>query len=139
VKFKRGIKSEVGIDLTSLIDVVFLLLIFFMVTSTFTRQSNLLINLPEADGSPAEEAALRIEILVSRDGGYSVNGRTLADTSFTTLTRALEELSGGDNTVPVTLTADADTTHQSVVTALDAVAQLGITRLSIATRRRGEQ
>src|SRR5690606_31311578 len=75
VKFKRGIKSEVGIDLTSLIDVVFLLLIFFMVTSTFTRQSNLLINLPEADGSPTEEAALRIEILVSRDGGYSVNGR----------------------------------------------------------------
>jgi biopolymer transport protein ExbD len=139
VKFKRNIKAEVGIDLTSLIDVVFLLLIFFMVTTTFTRQSNLLLNLPEADGSPAEEeAALRIEILVARDGSYTVNGRALPDNSFATLTRSLEELSAGDTTIPVTLTADADTTHQSVVTALDAVAQLGITRLSVATRRRSD-
>jgi biopolymer transport protein ExbD len=138
VKFKRNIKSEVGIDLTSLIDVVFLLLIFFMVTTTFTRQSNLLINLPEANGAPADEAALRIEILVARDGSYTVNGRALPDNSFDTLTRSLEELSAGDTTIPVTLTADADTTHQSVVTALDAVAQLGISRLSVATRRRGD-
>jgi len=139
VKFKRSIKAEAGIDLTPLIDVVFLLLIFFMVTSTFTRQSNLLINLPEAEGSVAEDAALRIEILVSRDGGYTVNGRELLDSSFAALTTALAELSAGDTDVPVTITADADTTHQSVVTALDAVAQLGITRLSIATRRRGEE
>jgi biopolymer transport protein ExbD len=139
VKFKRNLKSEVGIDLTSLIDVVFLLLIFFMVTTTFTRQSNLLINLPEANGTPAEEpGALHIEILVARDGSYTVNGRALTDNSFTTLTRSLEELSAGDVNIPVTLTADADTSHQSVVTALDAVAQLGISRLSVATRRRGE-
>lgn len=138
MKFKRNIKAEVGIDLTSLIDVVFLLLIFFMVTTTFTRQSNLLINLPEANGAPADEAALRIEILVARDGSYTVNGRALPDSSFDTLTRSLEELSAGDTTIPVTLTADADTTHQSVVTALDAVAQLGISRLSVATRRRGD-
>jgi biopolymer transport protein ExbD len=139
VKFKRSIKSEVAIDLTSLIDVVFLLLIFFMVTTTFTRQSNLLINLPEAGATPTPESALRIEILVARDGSYTVNGRALPDTQYDTLSSALEELSAGDQTVPVTLTADADTTHQSVVRAMDAVAQLGITRLNIATRRRGEE
>ena len=139
MKFKRSIKSEVAIDLTSLIDVVFLLLIFFMVTTTFTRQSNLLINLPEAGATPTPASALRIEILVARDGSYTVNGRALPDTQYDTLSSALEELSAGDQTVPVTLTADADTTHQSVVRAMDAVAQLGITRLSIATRRRGEE
>ena len=139
MKFKRSIKSEVAIDLTSLIDVVFLLLIFFMVTTTFTRQSNLLINLPEAGATPTPESALRIEILVARDGSYTVNGRALPDTQYDTLSSALEELSAGDQTVPVTLTADADTTHQSVVRAMDAVAQLGITRLNIATRRRGEE
>ena len=139
MKFQRHLKAEVSIDLTPLIDVVFLLLIFFMVTTTFTRESNLLINLPEASGSEAEETDLRIEILVSRDGTYAVNGRTLRDTGLDSLKQAIEAIAGGDTTMPVTITADSDTTHQSVVTAMDAVAQLGISRLNIATRQRGSE
>jgi biopolymer transport protein ExbD len=135
MKFERQLKEEVGVNLTPLIDVVFLLLIFFMVTTTFTRDSNLLINLPEASGEPAAEAALRVEILIARNGTYAVNGRTLVNNRLETLMEAVAELAGGDFTVPVTITADADTTHQSVVTAMDAVAQLGFTRLNIATRQ----
>jgi biopolymer transport protein ExbD len=135
MKFQRSLKSEVGIDLTPLIDVVFLLLIFFMVTTTFTRESNLLINLPEAGGQAAAEEPLRIEILIARNGSYTVNGQALANTRLDTLVRAVEELAAGDQQLPITITADAETTHQSVVTAMDAVARLGFTRLSIATRQ----
>jgi biopolymer transport protein ExbD len=138
MKFQRSLKSEVGIDLTPLIDVVFLLLIFFMVTTTFTRESNLLVNLPEAGGQPATDEPLRIEILIARNGDYRVNGQALVNTRLETLLRAVEELAAGDQNLPITITADAGTTHQSVVTSMDAVARLGFTRLSIATRQ-GEE
>jgi biopolymer transport protein ExbD len=138
MKFQRSLQDEVSIDLTSLIDVVFLLLIFFMVTTTFTRDSNLLVNLPEAGGQPVAEAPLRIEVLIARNGSYSVNGQALADTQLASLMAAIEEIAGGDNSLPVTITADADTTHQSVVTAMDAMARLGFGRLSIATRQATE-
>lgn len=138
MKFQRSLKTEASIDLTPLIDVVFLLLIFFMVTTSFTRESNLLVNLPEAGGQPATDAPLRIEILVARNGAYSVNGQALADMHIDTLSTAIQALAAGDNSLPVTITADADTTHQSVVTAMDAVARLGFSRLSIATRQPGE-
>jgi len=136
MKFERQLKDEVSVDLTPLIDVVFLLLIFFMVTTTFTRDSNLLINLPEANGAEsATDQPLRIEILVARNGSYSVNGRALVNNQSATLMDAIAELSAGDTSTPVTLTADAQTTHQSVVTAMDVLAQLGFTRLNIATRQ----
>lgn len=135
MKFQRSLKAEVGIDLTPLIDVVFLLLIFFMVTTTFTRESNLLVNLPEANGEQLLEQPFRIDILVARNGSYNINGQPLAEASVDLLMATIAELSAGDNSVPVTITADAETTHQSVVRAMDAVAQLGFTRLSIATRQ----
>ena len=137
MKFQRNLQEEVSIDLTSLIDVVFLLLIFFMVTTTFTRESNLLVNLPEAGGQPAAEEALRIEVLIARNGSYSVNGQALGDTQLDTLMLAIEGIAAGDNNLQVTITADAETTHQSVVTAMDAMARLGFSRLSIATRQGG--
>jgi len=138
MKFHRTLKAEVGIDLTPLIDVVFLLLIFFMVTTTFTRDSNLLVNLPEAMGQLAEEQVLRIEIMIARNGTFAVNGQSLVNTRLETLQRAITELSVGDTNLQVTITADAETTHQSVVTAMDAVARLGFNRLSIATRQTTE-
>ena len=136
MKFERQLKDEVGVDLTSLIDVVFLLLIFFMVTTTFTRDSNLLINLPEANGEEAAtDLPLRIEVLIARNGSYSVNGRALVNNQSGTLLDAIAELAAGDTSTPVTITADAQTTHQSVVTAMDVIARLGFTRLNIATRQ----
>ena len=96
MKFQRSIQDEVSIDLTALIDVVFLLLIFFMVTTTFTRDSNLLVNLPEAGGQPAAEAPLRIEVLIARNGSYSVNGQALQDTQLATLMAAISGIAAGD-------------------------------------------
>ncbi|MDX1489865.1 MAG: biopolymer transporter ExbD [Pseudohongiellaceae bacterium] len=138
MKFQRRIQDELQINLTPLIDVVFLLLIFFMVTTTFTRESRLAVNLPEADGEPAQEVPQQIEISVGRDGGYAIDGRTLVNSELDTLIRGLEEVAAGNLDVSLVLVADAEATHQSVVRAMDAIGQSGFSRLSIATRRPDE-
>jgi len=138
VKFQRRLKEELSINLTPLIDVVFLLLIFFMVTTTFTRETRLSVSLPEADGAPAEENPDQVEILVSQGGGYSINGRALVNSRLDTLMAGLEQVTEGDRNVSLILIADAEATHQAVVTAMDAIGRSGFFRLSIATRKPGE-
>jgi biopolymer transport protein ExbD len=139
MKFRRKIREELSVNITPLIDVVFLLLIFFMVTTTFNRETRLLVNLPEANAETASTQADQIEILVAREGTYSINGRNLINNRIETLIRGLEVESGGDRNLPVLLVADAEATHQSVVTAMDAIGQSGFTRLNIATQRPVEQ
>lgn len=138
MKFKRKIREELSVNITPLIDVVFLLLIFFMVTTTFNRETRLLVNLPEANAEIANSQPDQIEIMVAREGNYSINGRNLVNNRIETLIRGLEVESGGDRNLPVLLVADAEATHQSVVTAMDAIGQSGFTRLNIATQRPGE-
>ncbi|MBL4820956.1 MAG: biopolymer transporter ExbD [Gammaproteobacteria bacterium] len=135
MKFKRRKRDPLDINITPLIDVVFLLLIFFMVTTTFTKETRLLVNLPEADASLSENNPDQIEIIVSKSGSYSINGRSLVNTELGTLMQGLEQVSESDRSIPILLIADAEATHQSVVTAMDGIGQLGFTRLSIATQR----
>ena len=139
MKFQRQLKEEVSVNLTPLIDVVFLLLIFFMVTTTFSRDTNLLITLPEAEGQPADVLPEQIDIMIARNGSYSVNGQALINTRPETLQTAIREVSAGDTSLPLVITADAESTHQSVITAMDAVGQLGFSRISIATRQPEEE
>ena len=134
MKFKRTLREELSINITPLIDVVFLLLIFFMLTTTFSRETRLLINLPEANADIAENQSPQIEITVAREGGYTINGRALINSRLETLMRGLELESGGDLNVPIILIADAEATHQSVVTAMDAISQSGFIRMNIATQ-----
>ena len=135
MKFRRRRREEPGVNLTPLIDVVFLLLIFFMVSTTFTRETRLLVDLPEADAAPATEAPQQIELLVDEGGGYRVNGEALVDQRVRTIQAALYEYSGGDTTIPLLISADADARHAAVVRAMDAAGQMGFSRLSIATLR----
>jgi biopolymer transport protein ExbD len=135
LKFKRTVREELAINITPLIDVVFLLLIFFMVTTTFSRETRLLVNLPQADAEQAESQPTQLEITVAREGTYAINGRALVNSRIETLMRGLELESGGDLNLPILLIADAEASHQSVVTAMDAIGQSGFTRLNIATQR----
>ena len=107
MKFKRSLKADVHIDLTSLIDVVFILLLFFMLTTSFSRSTSLIVNLPEASGETVTEGPLRIDVTVDRAGGFAVNGRRLVDNDVTTLMQAVTDLSEGDTSLPVTITAGA--------------------------------
>ena len=135
MKFKRKIREDLPINITPLIDVVFLLLIFFMVTTTFTRETRLIVNLPEADAAPSEALPDQVEITVSRNGTYTINGRPLVNAEIETLMQGLELATQSDRSIPILLIADAEATHQAVVTAMDGIGQLGFTRLSIATQR----
>ena len=138
MKFRRQRREAVGINLTPLIDVVFLLLIFFMVSTTFTRETQLSIDLPEASGQPQEETDQRIEILIDEGGSYRVNGQSLVDARLRTLQAAIYKISAGDTTLPMIITADAQATHESVVRAMDAAGQMGFVHLSITTRQPDE-
>jgi biopolymer transport protein ExbD len=134
MRFHRRQREEVNVNLTPLIDVVFLLLIFFMVSTTFTKETHLEVDLPEAAAGEAVSDSQGIDILITADGHYRVNGQPLVNTQANTLRRAIKELAGGKSDLPVMITADASTPHQSVVTAMDVAGQLGFSKLSITTR-----
>ncbi len=134
MKFARRPRLDLDVNLTPLIDVVFLLLIFFMVSTTFIKDSHLSINLPEAAGNINPVAKQHIEVTISKSGQYAVNDVPLVNSTLRTLKSALEKVSEGDSSLPMTITADAATPHQAVVTAMDAAGQLGFVELSITTR-----
>jgi biopolymer transport protein ExbD len=135
LKFRRHHREDVSVNLTPLIDVVFLLLIFFMVSTTFTRETQLSIDLPEAQGKPRETVEQQIEILVDESGNYRVNGEALVDTRMRTLQAAIYKIAAGDTTLPMTISADAQAAHKDVVQAMDAAGQMGFVHLSITTRQ----
>mgnify|MGYP000524093608 CR=1 FL=1 len=138
MKFARRVRTEVEVNLTPLIDVVFLLLIFFMVSTTFTKETHLSIDLPEASGDPARIAEQKIEVSITRSGDYAINDVALLKSNLESLKIAIEKVTNGDNAIPMIITADASTPHQAVVTAMDAAGQLGFIQLSITTRNAEE-
>jgi biopolymer transport protein ExbD len=127
-------RSEPEINLTSLIDVVLLLLVFFMVSTSFVKQSKIAIRLPAVDSTAiVEELPQQIDIMITETGTYFVNGRELINNRYETIRNALQRVSGGDNSLPLTISADANAKHQHVVTAMDVAGRLGFVQINIAT------
>ncbi len=133
MRFARRTRQEVEVNMTPLIDVVFLLLIFFMVSTTFTKETHLAIDLPEASAKTSRSADLQIEVTITKSGDYAINGVALLNRDPATLYSAIEKVSEGDHAIPMIVTADSATPHQSVVTVLDVAGQLGFTHLGITT------
>ena len=134
MKFPRKPREPVDINLAPLIDVVFILLLFFVVTTTFTRETQLKVDLPEAvSGTPPEVVKTPLEILVGVDGSFALNGKSLSQNDLASLMEALRVESGGDHSLPVMLSADGKAPHQAVVTAMDAASKLGFAHLRITT------
>ncbi len=122
------------INLVSLIDVVLMMVVFFMLSSSLVNEGRMRIHLPQASSVPTERPKLEpLVITVTQQGSYLVNGRELLNTSPDTLRAALLQQAGADRSMRVTLRADARTTHQSVVTAMDVLARLGFAEINIAT------
>ena len=138
MNFRKQRQDSVDVNLTPLIDVVFLLLIFFMVSTTFTRETRLSVELPEADGVPRLEDTRLIEVSVASGGEYAVNGERLVRSDTDTLRSVLLRLSQDGTDVPFVITADAEATHQSVVTVMDVAGRLGFSNLSITPQEPGQ-
>lgn len=126
-------REEPEVNLTSLIDVVLLLLVFFMVSTSFLKATEIRLQLPRAEAVPQEEAGEELEIIVTASGDFFVDGRELVNRRPETLRRALAEVAGDRRDMPVTLRADARATHQSVVSAMDVAGRMGFSRIVIAT------
>lgn len=137
MKFPRQRQEEVNVNITPLIDVVFLLLIFFMVSTTFTKETHLEVDLPEAENAlpiAEQQEQESIEILITLKGDYLLNGKALINRQPKTLRKALYNLSHGNTEIPLTITADANTPYQAVVTAMDIAGKLGFEKLNISTQ-----
>jgi biopolymer transport protein ExbD len=133
VKLKAPRREDPEISLISLIDVVLMLVIFFMLSSTFVDEGRMKVQLPTAVEAPRQGPAERIVVTVTEQGSYRVNERELANSSRDTLRRAVAEVAGEDRDARVVLRADARATHQSVVTAMDVLGRMGFAQLDIAT------
>lgn len=126
--------EEPEINLVSLIDVVLMIVIFFMLSSTFNEEGRLKIRLPEAGAAAAPRGEARpIVVVIGADGTYLVEGREVVDPRADTLRDALLAVAGEERTRRITVRADGRATHQSVVTAMDVLGRLGFREIDIAT------
>ena len=125
--------DEPEINLIPLIDVILVLIIFFVITTTFDARSTLQLQLPSATGEPAGDSTQSLSVLINAEGRYFVGDQEVLRTDIDSLKQAIARVGGDDHNRAVLLRADARTPHQAVVTALDALGQLGFRRISIAT------
>jgi len=135
MNFRKGLGDEVEVNLTPLIDVVFLLLIFFMVTTTFDRDAKIKIDLPTTSNAMAESQKDTLELLIDNQGKYFIDGKEVLNNKPETLFRAMSmALDGwGSENPALVISADAHSNYQSVVTAMDIAGRLGLTNFSMAT------
>jgi len=134
MQFRRGRHDEPEINLIPLIDVLLVVLIFLMVTTTYARFSELQINLPEAKGDSAKEMPVQINVGVDQQGGYAINETPTATGSVEGLVEALRAAAGSEKDPVVVISADAHATHQSVIRVMDAARRAGYPRVTFVTQ-----
>ncbi len=127
--------KELDINITPLIDVVFLLLIFFMVSTTFQRESEITIELPESSGAISKSEKKVIEVSIDNQGRYFVNQRRVKDNDIKTLKKAISITRGDTKKPKLIISADKMTPHQFVIRAMDAARQLSLVNLTFATKQ----
>ncbi len=133
--FRRGRKhEELEINLVPLIDVLLVIIIFLVVSATFSRINELQINLPTAEANAPQEKPLVVEVGVDASGQYTVNKTTLAQPSVEAIVVALKKAVGNGKEPTIIINADAKSTHQSVVNVMEASRQAGYTHITFATQ-----
>jgi biopolymer transport protein ExbD len=130
--------EEPDVNLTPMIDVVFLLLLFFMVSTSFIRESSLKVDLPEAAGQPSEGMEDAIEIAINSEGHFILDGISISAKKPSQLAKLLKKLVNNDPTPHIIIAADANVEYQLIVTVMDVAQQLGYTRLTLSTRKTSE-
>jgi len=135
MNFRKGLSDEVEVNLTPLIDVVFLLLIFFMVTTTFDKDAKIKIDLPTTSSAVPQAEKNKLEVIIDSQGKYFVDGKEVLNNKPETLFRAMSLSldNWGNKTPALVISADANTNYQAVVTAMDIAGRLGLTNFSMAT------
>ena len=139
MNLRRAREDDPEINLTSLIDVVLLLLVFFMVSTTFVNESQIEVTLPQANAAPAKVVPESVSVAVDADGRYFIDDRALVNTQLDTLVRGLREAAADMADPIIVIHADAKAAHQSVIDVLDAARQLGYLHVTFATGHRQDE
>ena len=132
MKFKRTKKNDLAINITPLVDVVFLLLIFFVITPILENNHRIEIKLPEAAANEVESSFRSIEVAITKDGEVFFNDLPMSNSNPTLIERELKNLSQGDMSVPIILHADGEVSHQSVVNIMSVIKNMGFEGLQLA-------
>jgi biopolymer transport protein ExbD len=133
--FKRKSRLEdPEINFIPLIDVLLVIIIFLIVSTTFSKFSELKINLPSADANPVEEKLLPINVTVTKDSQYAINEEILSQSSIDAIEKRLIEIAGASKDLPVIINADAETPHQSIVNIMEASRRVGLTKITFSTK-----
>ena len=133
MRFRKPTVEPLEINLTPMIDCLLFLIVFLLLSTTFNHFSKLNIILPQAEGVPITEKSKRIEIAVQKDGSYLVNGIALSGNGEAELTAMIRQEAGEDRKQLFVISADADTSHQSVVKVMDIAGKMGFMNLNIST------
>jgi len=133
MNLRQAESDEPEVNLTPLIDVVFILLIFFMVSTTFQKESEIKIELPEASADPVETKEEVLELVIDAEGRYFIEQQQVVNTELETLKKAISKFLGERTEIPVVIRADRQTPYESVIRAMDATSQLGLVQMSLAT------
>jgi len=137
MNFRTRPQQDLDVNITPLIDIVFLLLIFFMISTTFKQEFEVGIELPEASSEKRLKEKV-LEITIDGSGAYYLNRKKLINNELANLKHGLQKISAGNTKLPVVISADAKTPHESVIRAMDAARQLGFSRLTFATQQLAE-
>jgi biopolymer transport protein ExbD len=137
MNFRPGTRDEPEINLIPFIDILLVVLIFLMLTTTYSKYTQLQVNLPVADAQAQRSAPQEVTVSVSSDGRYAINQALLEGSSVESLTRALQEASQDAREIVVIISADAAATHQSVINVMDAARRAGLVQITFATQQSG--
>jgi biopolymer transport protein ExbD len=134
MNFRNKKNKPLEVSLTPMIDVVFLLLIFFMVTTTFSKETSIKIQLPQAEGQEVEQHKQVLLLVIDKSGRFFINDRALADKSLATLTKELTAV-GGNKKIPLVIHADASAPVQAAISVLDVAKNVGFKNISFTTQK----
>ena len=134
MKFQLRQPEEVDLNITPLIDVVFLLLIFFMVSTTFDHESEVNITLPKASKEIAQAKPDAINVAIDAESRIFINKNELVNSQISTIKEALYDISADLEDAPIIISADEETPYQVVIRTMDAARQLGLVKITFATR-----
>ncbi|TDQ44937.1 biopolymer transport protein ExbD [Tepidicella xavieri] len=135
IQFRSGSREEPEINLIPFIDILLVVLIFLMLTTTYSKYTELQVNLPVADAEQPREYPREIIVSVGQDGRYAVGGQVLESASVEALVRALQQAADGSREPVVIISADAAATHQAVVNVMDAARRTGLNQITFATQQ----
>ncbi|MGM9427909.1 ExbD/TolR family protein [Hydrogenophaga sp. MI9] len=137
MNFRPGTRDEPEINLIPFIDILLVVLIFLMLTTTYSKFTQLQVNLPVADAQAQRTTPKEVIVAVSSDGRYAINQQLLEGASVEVLTRALQQASQDTREVVIIISADAAATHQSVINVMDAARRAGLVQITFATQQSG--